>query len=250
MAEKKRYWLKLNKDFLKSPHIKIIKDMPNGKDYVIFYLALMLESIETVGHLRFSELVPYNEQMLASLTETNVDIVRSAVKVFGQLGLIEMLDDGTIYLNQVAQMTGKESESKYRVREYRERKRLQEQEKTLALHVTKCNDNKQRTEKKEDIYINAHFDTFWANYPKKVSKQKAIESWKKLNINEKLYQEIISTLDIQKQSKEWKKDDGQFIPYPATWLNQRRWEDEITNPASQDNRKKAFMIGEEGYVEI
>ena len=44
--EKKRYWLKLDKDFLKSSQIKVIKNMPNGKDYVIFYLALMLESVD------------------------------------------------------------------------------------------------------------------------------------------------------------------------------------------------------------
>lgn len=119
--EKKRYWLKLDKDFLKSSQIKVIKNMPNGKDYVIFYLALMLESVETIGHLRFSNLVPYNEEMLASVTDTNVDIVRTAVKIFESLGLMEILDDGTIYMTQVAEMTGKESESINRVRAYRER---------------------------------------------------------------------------------------------------------------------------------
>lgn len=119
--EKKRYWLKLDKDFLKSSQIKVIKNMPNGKDYVIFYLALMLESVETIGHLRFSNLVPYNEEMLASVTDTNVDIVRTAVKIFESLGLMEILDDGTIYMTQVAEMTGKESESIDRVRAYRER---------------------------------------------------------------------------------------------------------------------------------
>ena len=119
--EKKRYWLKLDKDFLKSSQIKVIKNMPNGKDYVIFYLALMLESVETIGHLRFSNLVPYNEEMLSSVTDTNVDIVRTAVKIFESLGLMEILDDGTIYMTQVAEMTGKESESIDRVRAYRER---------------------------------------------------------------------------------------------------------------------------------
>jgi len=147
-AEKKRYWLKLDKNFLKSTHIKVIKNMPNGKDYIIFYLALMLESVETIGHLRFSELVPYNEQMLASITDTNVDIVRSAVKLFEELGLMEMLDDGTIYMTQVAQMTGKESDSASRVRQYRLR-----QKEMLVLQcnddVTNCNDNKEKEKQEE-----------------------------------------------------------------------------------------------------
>lgn len=149
-TEKKRYWLKLDKDFLKSPHIKIIKDMENGKDYIIFYLSLMLESIETIGHLRFSDLVPYDEKMLSSLTDTNLDIVRSAIKIFTNLGLIQILDDGTIFMTQVAQMTGKESESAERVRRFRENK------KQLTLHcngdVTKSNDNKE--EDKQSINNN------------------------------------------------------------------------------------------------
>jgi len=149
MAEKKRYWLKLDKDFFKSPHIKVIKNMPNGKEYVLFYLSLMLESIETVGHLRFSDLVPYSEEMLASITDTNVDIVRTAVKIFCELGLMQKLDDGTIFMTQVAHMTGKEGESAERVRIFRDR------QKQLALQcnseVTESNDNKeeQETENKE-----------------------------------------------------------------------------------------------------
>ncbi len=157
--EKKRYWLKLDKDFLKSSQIKVIKNMPNGKEYIIFYLSLLLESVETIGHLRFSDLVPYNEEMLASVTDTNIDIVRSATSILSSLGLMEMLDDGTIYMTQVAQMTGKESESAERVRQYR----LREKER-LALQcnadVTKCNDNKEKNKqnivnnKKEEIINN------------------------------------------------------------------------------------------------
>ncbi len=150
--EKKRYWLKLDKNFLKSPQIKVIKNMPNGKDYIIFYLSLLLESIETIGHLRFSNLVPYNEEMLSSVTDTNVDVVRTAMKLFLELGLVEILDDGTIYMTQVAQMTGKESESAERVRQYRLRKKEEEQ-KQLMLHcnddVTKSNNNKEKEEEED-----------------------------------------------------------------------------------------------------
>lgn len=133
--EKKRYWLKLDKNFLKSPQMKVIKSMPNGKDYIIFYLSLMLESIETVGHLRFTSLVPYNDDMLAAITDTNIDIVRSAVKIFCELGLMKIFDDGTIFLPEVPAITGKESESAERVRNYR--KRLQEREEVLALPEAK-----------------------------------------------------------------------------------------------------------------
>lgn len=168
--EKKRYWLKLEKDFLKSTQIKVIKNMPNGKDYILFYLALMLESVETVGHLRFAESIPYNEEMLAVVTDTNVDITRSAVKVFERLGLIQMLEDGTVFIPNVPKMTGKESESAERVRNFRDKQKeqpLQCNEKVLLCDNNVQNSNayseynkqedKQRTEnrEKEDIPTSA-----------------------------------------------------------------------------------------------
>lgn len=138
--ERKKYWLKLDKNFLKSPQMKVIKNMPNGKDYIIFYLSLMLESVETVGHLRFTSLVPYNDEMLSSVTDTNIDIVRSAIKIFCELGMMQIFDDGTIFMTEVPKITGKECESAERVRKYR-LKQQQEKNKMLQCNtdVTKCN---------------------------------------------------------------------------------------------------------------
>ena len=155
--EKKKYWIKLEKDFLNSSQIKVIKNMQNGKDYIIFYLALMLESTNTEGHLRFSELVPYNEEMLASVTDTNVDIVRSAMKVFQSLGLIQVLENGTIFLPDVPKRVGKECDSAERVRLFRERQDVKKIEMLQCnTDVTKCNNNKDKNKNKDkdkDIYI-------------------------------------------------------------------------------------------------
>lgn len=197
--EKKRYWLKLDKDFLKSSQIKVIKNMTNGKEYIIFYLSLLLESVETIGHLRFSDLVPYNEEMLASVTDTNVDIVRSAIKIFTQLGLIEMLDDGTIYMTQVAMMTGKESESAERVRQYR----LREKEK-LALQcntdvtdrndsVTKCNDNKEKEEEKEKQSITNN---------KHITENKKEEKLRSVSVSEDELLDFFKTFEITTTEKQ------------------------------------------------
>ena len=79
---KKYYWLKLKRDFFKRHDIRIIEEMPNGKDYVFFYLKMLLESVDHEGSLRFSDTIPYNEQMLSVVTNTNIDIVRSAMKLF------------------------------------------------------------------------------------------------------------------------------------------------------------------------
>ena len=98
MAEKKYYWLKLKRDFFKRHDIRIIEEMPNGKEYLLFYLKLLVESIDHEGALRFSDTIPYNEQMLSIITNTNVDIVRSAMKLLESLQLVEIKDDQTIYM--------------------------------------------------------------------------------------------------------------------------------------------------------
>ena len=117
--KKRYYWLKLHKDFFKRHEIKIVEDMPNGKEYVMFYLKLLLESITHEGRLRFSDTIPYNVQMLASLTNTNIDIVKSAMQVFLELKMIEVLDDETIYMTEVQEMIGSETGKAIRMREYR-----------------------------------------------------------------------------------------------------------------------------------
>lgn len=121
MAESKFYWLKLKKDFFKRHDIKIVKSMPNGKDYILFYMQLLLESIDHEGALRFSETVPYDENMLSIVTDTNIDVVRSAMKIFIQLGMIEILDDQTIYMCEVSKMIGSETAAAGRKRAQRER---------------------------------------------------------------------------------------------------------------------------------
>jgi predicted phage replisome organizer len=150
MAEgKKFYWLKLKRDFFKRHDIRIIEEMPNGKDYVLFYLKLLLESIDHEGTLRFSDTIPYNEQMLSVITNTNVDIVRAAMTLFTELNLIEIFDDQTIYMGEVEKMIGSESESAGRMRRLRER----QQASLCDGDVRNCD-----TEKEKDTEINKEKD--------------------------------------------------------------------------------------------
>ena len=141
------YWLKLKRDFFKRHDIRIIESMPNGKDYILFYLKLLCESVDHEGNLRFSDLIPYNEDMLATITDTNVDIVRSALKVFAGLNMVEVLDDGTYFMREVQRMIGSaaDNDNANRQRRYRESK------KEVALqNVTGCvtNNNESKSKSK------------------------------------------------------------------------------------------------------
>ena len=143
MSGKKYYWLKLKRDFFKRHDIRIVEEMPNGKDYLLFYLKMLLESIDHEGELRFSDTIPYNEQMLSVITNTNIDIVRSAMKMFSELGMIEVFDDHTIYMAEVQKMVGSETASAERVRRFREK------QKALPCNATVTNSNTEIESEKE-----------------------------------------------------------------------------------------------------
>ena len=99
---------------------------------------------------------------------------------------------------------------------------------------------------KEDIYspVSKDFEQFWLAYPRKTSKKKAFEIWQKLKPNAALINQILQTIEKQKTSIDWVKDNGQFIPYPSTYLNNRRWEDEIIQKGDNDDRFKFFKGSE------
>lgn len=71
------------------------------------------------------------------------------------------------------------------------------------------------------------FETFWKVYPRKVAKGAARKVFAKINPDEALFDKIIKAVELQSLQDQWRKDKGQFIPHPATWLNQERWDDEI-----------------------
>ena len=104
-------------------------------------------------------------------------------------------------------------------------------------NVTKNNYKSVTREEKKRIIIKPltptddaidQFDTFWNLYPRKIGKENARKSWNRTATNQETVTAILSALPNHVESPQWRKDNGQFIPHPATWLNQRRWEDVLT----------------------
>ena len=90
--------------------------------------------------------------------------------------------------------------------------------------------NKRRSSQKVEITeeISQMFAVFWKAYPRKKDKQYALNAFAKLKPTDELLEKMLVAIDAQKKTREWKKDNGQFIPYPSSWLNARRWEDELS----------------------
>lgn len=71
------------------------------------------------------------------------------------------------------------------------------------------------------------FMTFWAAYPRKDKKAEAAKSYAKIAPDKALQARMLQSIEAFKRTEQWQEADGKYIPYAATWLNQRRWEDEI-----------------------
>ena len=129
MADSKRfYWLKLKKDFFERQEIQIIESMPNGKEYVLFYLKLLCKSIEYEGKLRCNEQIPYTEEMLAVVTKTDIETVRTAIETFKTFGLIEVKRDKSFFMKDANEMIGSETEWAEKKRKYRETQKGQSED--------------------------------------------------------------------------------------------------------------------------
>lgn len=78
------------------------------------------------------------------------------------------------------------------------------------------------------------FDKFWQAYPNRKAKANALKAWNKIKPDSSLLAKILESLEVAKSSDGWKKDGGKFIPHPATWLNGKRWEDEVGGGAPDE----------------
>jgi hypothetical protein len=92
--------------------------------------------------------------------------------------------------------------------------------------TTNKNDNNKKNERMKEETLSS-FDLFWSFYPKKKAKGDAVKAWLKLKITDELLQTILDAVKRQAKSYDWTKNNGQFIPNAATWLNGGRWEDEV-----------------------
>lgn len=113
-----------------------------------------------------------------------------------------------------------------------ERSRLKEIEKKRISCANPAQGDAVNTMQNSVLNDDVLFEKFWEAYPKRKGKNPARKSFRRLQATEELLGILLSAIEREKQSEQWTRDDGRYIPYPATWLNQRRWEDEPSDPSS------------------
>lgn len=118
---KKYYYLKLKENFYESEEMIILQNMPDGYLYTDILMKLYLRSLKNNGKLMFKDLIPYTPSVLAQVLRHQVGTVEKALGIFQKLGLIEVLDNGAIYMLDIQNFIGKSSTEADRIRNYRER---------------------------------------------------------------------------------------------------------------------------------
>lgn len=192
---KKYYYLKLKENFFESDEAIILESMPDGYIYSNILLKLYLRSLKNNGLLMFNNLIPYNTQMLATITRHQVGTIEKAIQIFQQLKLIEVLDNGALYMTNIQNFVGKSSSDADRKRaNYKKAKQLgQMSEKSPEISPPEIEiEIEKEIELKKDINIDIKSEVD--------KKQTAADEKSDFNIFE-YYQSRIGVLDGYQSQK-------------------------------------------------
>ena len=162
------------------------------------------------------------------------------IGVLEKLKSLEMIeiDNGVITVKnwdkrQESALTGYE-----RVKRYRDKAKVDNEGDNALI----TSEEKRVEENRIEKNIHIRFTSFWNEYPKKAGKVIAERAFNRLNPSKTLFDKVLEDVRQRKQSEQWQKEKGKFILNPATYLNQRRWEDETKLPPKE---KKPYYQGKE-----
>ena len=129
----KYYYMRLKQDFFETEEMIILESMQDGYLYSNILLKLYLRSLKRDGKLMFNDAIPYSAEVLATVTRHNVGTIEKAMDVFQKLGLVEVMDDGAIYMLQIQNFIGKSSTEAERKRRYRDKIKIEKSDNQAVL---------------------------------------------------------------------------------------------------------------------
>jgi predicted phage replisome organizer len=242
MAEVK--WIKITTDIFDDEKILLIESLPDSYAIItVWFKLLCLAGKQNNSGVFLMGRIPYTDKMLATIFRMKETTVTLALKTFEDFGMIEIVD-GVITIpnwgkhQNLDQLESKKQYMRNYMAEYREKQKALTSGKSNCKTNSKANVSQAEEDKdkeidkdKEDI---CSFDEFWSAYPKKKAKEAARKAWVKLKPDETLGKEIIQAVIESAKTKDWLKENGKYIPYPATYLNGKRWEDERNESNGQN----------------
>lgn len=240
---KRFYWLKLKEDFFDEDTMGWLEEQDNGKEYCLFYLKLCLKSLKSDGVLvrKVGDmLIPYDIAKIAEITKTQVDIANGALNLLKQIGYIQVLDSGGLFLTQIENMTGSETDAAERQRKSRANKSNKDKGVTMSQqshtdvtlesqngHTEKENRVRERDKDidiEKDIEKDIDFSYFWSIYPRQVNREETYLEWIYITT-----QQNVDKLDLIQATRNYAnnvRDFAQkFIKYPNNFLADKTYVD-------------------------
>lgn len=258
MSAEQLPWFKFYPEMIRDPKIRRLNS--DQRWFWVTLLSLASQSDER-GFVYLAKGVPYEQEDFEDICGIKFcdQFLDDTLCTLKKMKMIFVHEDGTIQICNFEKRQARKKSSAERVKEHRERQKTlkKQNDKTKKDDVTnknpQCNENvtlpnvtcnknvtlEEEGEEEEELEKElippltpprgkvSGFENFWKSYPKKRSRGQAEKAWQALKPNEQLQDRILSALERAKTSADWQKDSGQFIPYPATWIRAKGWEDEI-----------------------
>lgn len=180
----KYYYLKFKENFFESDEIKIMESMKDGYIYSNILLKLYLRSLRNEGRLMYKDVIPYTPEILATLIGHQVGTIEKALEIFQKLELIEILDNGAIYMMDIQNYIGQSSTEADRQRAYYNRIKNEKAsiqgtggQEAEKLETALPDQSKDPGSKKAISNYSKEFEKFWSMYPRKMDKAQAYKKY-------------------------------------------------------------------------
>ena len=166
--DKKYYYLKLKEGFFESDEMILLQQMQDGYLYSDILMKMYLRSLKDKGKLMYKNLIPYSPEMLATVCRHKVGVIEKALSVFQKLGLVEILDNGAIFMSDIQNFIGQSSSEADRKRAYRDRIAHEKEALVEAVEPPKkIEEKKKQPESKPAISsYSTEFEELWKVYPR------------------------------------------------------------------------------------
>ena len=211
-------WIKLSVSWYKSDDVQLIRKLPDGDTIALMFVMLLAMA----GDRNEGGYIPYSEEDMSALLDLPLPTVRMAIRAMESRGMVDF-DDGMFHVTNWDKYQSVEGMEKIKEQNRIRKARQRERQKALSDAAAPA-----LPEPEKKSAMERRFERFWKAYPKKVGKGGAERSFAKYKPDDQLTETMIRAIEAQKMSRQWKEG---YIPNPQTWLNQKRWLDEMDEEA-------------------
>ena len=211
-------WIKLSVSWYKSDDVQLIRKLPDGDTIALMFVMLLAMA----GDRNEGGYIPYSEEDMSALLDLPLPTVRMAIRAMESRGMVDF-DDGMFHVTNWDKYQSVEGMEKIKEQNRIRKARQRERQKALSDASAPA-----LPEPEKKSAMERRFERFWKAYPKKVGKGGAEKSFAKYKPDDQLTETMIRAIEALKKSRQWKEG---YIPNPQTWLNQKRWLDEMDEEA-------------------